>query len=81
MSAKREKQKRRDARLEAGITKEAERGQREFEAAVARQRLARVVAADQPIVRRDGRRKALAVAALMILAALLFAFALNAGAL
>jgi hypothetical protein len=59
-----------------GLSSEALRGQREFEAEVARLRMRKVAEADRPIVRRDGRR-ALASLALLILAALLVALALG----
>ena len=75
MSGKREKALRRA--LNSGVSKAALRDQREFEAVVARAKLSRAVAADQPIIRRDGRRRALALAGLLILAALLFAIVLN----
>lgn len=78
MSGRREKALRKLYRAEQGLSKEFERGQREFEADVARLRMRRAVAADQPIVRRDGRRRALAIVGLVILAALLLAIAAGA---
>lgn len=77
MSGRLHKLKRRAARAEAGLSKEAERGQREFDDAVARLRMRRAVEADRPIIRRDGRRRALAIVGLVILAALLVAVVLG----
>lgn len=64
MSARLEKLKRRAARAEAGLSKQDERGQREFEAAVARVRAAS--AADDEIRSLAPRRRALAWAALTL---------------
>jgi len=76
MSARKEKLRRRAALAEAGLTKSALREQHEFEAAVARVNLARSRAADAPIVSRQPRRRALAVAGLIIVGGLLLAVAL-----
>lgn len=73
MSGRQAKAKRRAE----GLSSEALRGRREFEAEVARLRMRKVAEADLPIVRRDNRRRALASLALLILAALLAAFALG----
>lgn len=76
MSARREKLKRRAALADAGLSKTALREQREFEQAVARVRLARQHHVEQPIVRRDDRRRTLAVIGLVIVGVLLLAVAL-----
>lgn len=76
MSARAEKLRRRAALAEAGLSKAALREQLEFEQAVARVRLARQHQAEQPIVRRDGRRRTLAVVGLCIVGALILSVAL-----
>ena len=78
MSARKEKLRRRAALAEAGLTKSALREQHEFEAAVARVRLARTVAADAPIVSRQPRRRTLAIVALVLVWLILFAIMVGA---
>lgn len=72
MSARLEKLKRRATRAELGISKHAAREQEAFEAEIARFHIAE---AEQPVVRRDGRRRALAVAGLIIMIGLLIGIA------
>ncbi len=73
MSARAEKAKRRAARAELGIDKTAEREMHEFEGEIARVKAGLI--ADTEIVSRQPRRRTLAIAALVIVAALLAAVA------
>jgi hypothetical protein len=73
VSARAEKSKRRNARYLAGISKAVERDCDEFEALVRARRAALAIEAEQPIVRRDGRRFLLALIALgLVFFALVF---------
>jgi hypothetical protein len=74
MSGKNEKRQRR-AR---GISKAAERAEREFAAQCARVRYVAEVDLDQPIVRRDSRRRVLALIGLVLAAAVLTTFLVGA---
>lgn len=76
MSQRLEKLKRRAARAELGISKQAEREQREFEAQVAAVRAAATAALDEPIASRAPRRRMVAIVCVAILAAWLLAFML-----
>lgn len=77
MSGRKAKLARRAALAEAGLDKAAAREQREFERDVARVRLARATAASAPVVSRQPRRRALAVAALLIVLGLLVGLAIG----
>ncbi len=77
MSARLEKLKRRAARAELGISKDAERGMREFEAEVARLRARQVVEAEQPIVSLQPKRRALALVGLALFAVSILALILG----
>jgi hypothetical protein len=77
MSARRVKAQRRAARAERGISREAEREQEAFAALVAARRAERAAQALAPVVRRDDRRRTLAVVGLVIVGAILLAFAVG----
>lgn len=68
MSAKQEKRHRQAMRYLTGISKQAEREQLEFAAECARVRMAKQADAELPIVRLDGKRKALALIVLALFA-------------
>jgi 3'-phosphoadenosine 5'-phosphosulfate sulfotransferase (PAPS reductase)/FAD synthetase len=74
VSARIEKARRRAARTEQGISRAAEREQEAFAALVAARRAERAARASAPVVRRDARRRTLAVVGLVIVALILLAF-------